>query len=155
MDSDNTTATGLSGAKNGLAQKIAAGQERNRARAAIQQVANEHPIALLAGGLLLGARAARLLPRNMFGRMGKSAAALAAMSAELATLYSAKVADAAGDAAREGKDKLEELGNTVGESAGEVRRRTSDFADLALSTARDLGGKAIRKVSDAAEKVRH
>lgn len=144
-----------SGPNDKLARKIAAGQERNRARSAVRQVVNDHPIALLAGGIVLGALVARLLPRSAFGKLGTRAASLAAMGAEMAALYGAKVADTAGEAAREGREKLEDIGASVSEGASEARRRTSDLADLAVSTAKSVGSKALRKVADAAERVRH
>lgn len=151
MDHEDSTTSG----SNNLARKIAAGQERNRARAAIQQVANDHPIALLAGGIVLGALVARLLPKSAFGKVGKRAASLAVMGAEMAALYGSKVADAAGEAARDSREKLEDLGSTVSEGASEARRRTGDLADLAVSTAKSVGSKALRKVSEAADRVRH
>ncbi len=152
MDHDDST---TSASNNKLARKIASGQERNRARSAIRQVANDHPIALLAGGIVLGALVARLLPKSAFGKVGKRAASLAAMGAEMAALYGSKVADAAGEAARESREKLEDLGSTVSEGANEARRRTGDLADRAVSTAKSVGSKALRKVSEAAERVRH
>ena len=151
MDHDDNVG---SGPNDKLARKIAAGQERNRARSAVRQVVDDHPIALLAGGIVLGALVARLLPKSAFGKVGKRAASLAAMGAEMAALYGSKVADTAGEAARESREKLESLGSSVTESASEARRKTSDFADLAVSAAKSVGSKALRKVSDAAERVR-
>lgn len=138
-----------------IARRIAAGQERNRARSALRGVAEEHPIALLAGGLLLGALVARFMPKSVFGKLGSRAAALTMAGAEMATLFGGKVATAAGDVTREGREKLEELGESVSESTAGARRTTSNLADIAISTAKAVGSDALRRVSEAADRVRH
>ena len=138
-----------------LARRIAAAQERNRARSAVQGMIDDHPIALLAGGLLLGALVARLLPRNAMGKLGTRAAALTMAGAEMAALLSDRVASTAGEAAREGRGRLGDLGETFSETATEARRRTADLADIAITTAKAVGADALRRVSQAADRVRH
>jgi len=138
-----------------LEGRIAAAQDRNRARSTVREVVEDHPIAVIAGGLLIGALLARFLPRSGLSRLGTKAATLAAAGAELASLYGAKAADTASEAAREGREKLGVLGESIGETAGEAKRRSIDLADVALAGARAVGGSAVRRVTDLASKVRH
>lgn len=136
-------------------RKIAAAQERNRNRSTARAVVEDHPIAVIAGGLLLGALLAKFLPRSGIGKLGSRAITLAAAGAELASLYGSKAAESAGEAAREGREKLGELGEAIGESASEAKRRTVDLADVALTGAKVLGGTAVRRAAEIVSKVRH
>lgn len=138
-----------------IAARISAGQARNKARSAMREVAQNHPIALLAGGIVLGAILARFLPRTPFGKLGRGAGALAAASVEMASRYGSRAADAASGAVREGKERLEDIGETVSETAGDARRRTVDLADIAMATAKAITADALRRVSEAADRVRH
>lgn len=155
----DVTETTKARANKQIAKKIAAGNERNRARNTVRSVVEDHPIAAIAGGILFGALAARYLPRLGFGKFGKRAVTLAAAGAELAALYSSRAADSAGDAAREGREKLGELGGSlsesIGETAVEAKRRGVDLADVALAGAKAFGGSTARRVSELVSKVRH
>lgn len=141
--------------KQKIADRISAGQERNRARGTVREVIEEHPIAVIAGGILLGAVLAQFLPKTGLARYGRRAAALAAAGGELAMLYGSKAADSAGDVAREGREKLGELGDTVSDTAAEAKRKGLDLADVALAGVKAFGGSTARRVSDLASKVRH
>lgn len=138
-----------------LETRIAEGQKRNRARDAVREVVEDHPVAAIAAGIVLGAIAARMLPRLRLGRLGRGAASLAVAGAELATLYGTKAAEKAADAGHVGREKLGDLGESLGETASEARRRSVDLADIALTGAKALGGKTLRQVSDLASRVRH
>lgn len=153
------TDTSKTPANKQVAKKVAAAQERNRKRSTARAVVEDHPIAAIAGGILLGALAARYLPRLGFGKLGRRAVTIAAAGAELASLYGSRAAETAGEAAREGREKLGEiggsLGDTIGETAGEAKRRSLDLADVALAGAKAFGGTTARRVSDLVSKVRH
>lgn len=143
------------GSEKRLAERIAAGHERNANRGTVRSMVEDHPIAVIAGGIVLGAVIARLLPKSGLSRLGGRAVALAAAGAELAALYGSRAADSAGDMARDGRERLGEIGETIGESAGEARRKTIDLADVALAGARAVGGKAARRASEIVSRVRH
>ena len=138
-----------------LAKRIAAGRERNADRGTVRSIVEDHPVAVIAGGLVLGVLLARFLPRSGISRLSGRAMALAAAGAELAALYGSKAVDGAGEAARDGREKLGEIGGTISESAGEARRRTLDLADVAIAGARAVGDSAARRVAGLASKVRH
>lgn len=155
MDSTDTAPAKNETAQDRIARKVAAGQDRNRTRSTVREVVEDHPIALLAGGLLIGALAARFLPRSLFGQLGKRTAALAAAGADMAALYGARIGSAASEAGQHGREKLEELGETASETAADAGRRATDLADLAVSTAKAVGTKALRRVAEVTDRVRH
>ena len=160
MDGEDIAPARKETAHDRIARKVSAGQDRNRARSSVREVMEDHPIALLAGGLLIGALAARLLPRSMFGKLGfdklgKRTAALAAAGAEIAALYGARIGSAASEAGQHGREKLEELGETASETAADAGRRAAGLADLAVTTAKAVGTQALRRVAEVTDRVRH
>ena len=155
MDIDDTAPANKEKTQDRISRKIAAGQDRNRARSTVREVVEDHPIALLAGGLLIGALAARFLPRSMFGKLGKRTAALAAAGAEIAALYGARIGNAASEVSQHGREKLEELGETASETAADAGRRAAGLADLAVTTAKAVGKQALRRMTDVTDRVRH
>ena len=142
-------------ASRSTADKVAAAQKRNAERPGFREVIEDHPIAAVAGGILLGALLARALPRLPFGKIGRRASTLAAVGAELASLYGARAASAASVAGRDGREKLADLGETVADASSEARRRGAEIADVAIAGARSAGGSALRRVSELATRVRH
>ncbi|WP_408587983.1 hypothetical protein [Novosphingobium sp.] len=128
---------------------------------------HDHPVATVAGGIVLGAIVAGALSRRRSSgdQRGVTARAvqavsdaaspvvkpateniarLAALGAELALAYAARAADKG----KEGVDKLEEIGGTVGgklsEGGTEVRRRANDLAGTVLTHATEFLGKLRR-----------
>lgn len=127
-----------------------------------KDLVHEHPMAAVAGGLVLGAlvagalsrrkrRAAPALLVDAPSKLGK----LATLGAELAIAYAAKAAEAGKD----GVHKLEDIGGTVGEKLSEggteAKKRASDMADIALAGARAAGEAAMRRANEIASKIRH
>jgi hypothetical protein len=144
-----------------LRDRIDAAKARNAAQSAIdssRKVIEEHPIAALAGGILIGALIARALPRSVARtparKFGKSALSLATVASELAIAYAAKAAEAG----RGGVDRLEDLGGSVGgkvvEGGAEARRVATDIAGIARAGFKEASEVALRHVSEIAAKVR-
>lgn len=150
-----------------LRERIEVASERSAAAAAdsarkARDFVEEHPVAVVAGGLVLGALLAGAVARSRRKRptaadavaegassMGK----LAALGAELAMAYAARAAHAG----KEGLGALEDIGSTVGETLGETgseaRRRASDFAEIALAGVRGAGEAALRHAADLRHKL--
>ncbi len=124
----------------------------------------EHPVASLAAGILLGALIAKALPSS--GRMRGRAAGLATLAGKYAVEYASKAAEAG----RDGLHKVEVVGGSVGsrladvggtvggriaDGSGEARRKAVDFAEIARSAAADASEIAIRKVNEIAARIKH
>lgn len=137
-----------------------AGSSARKARDFVE----EHPVAVVAGGLVLGALIAGAFARSR--RQDKTASGviadgsaklskLAAIGAELAMAYAAKAAEAGKD----GVGRLEDLGGTVGgkisEGGAEAKKRATDIAEIAMAGARGAGEAALRRAHDLAAKIRY
>jgi len=124
----------------------------------VKGLIEQHPVAVLAGGILIGALIASALPRRKpdasakaaAGTLGKQASRLAAMGAQLATTYAAR----AMQAGREGSEKLEDLGEIISETSGEAKRRTSEMADVAATAVREMSAVALRHAGEIAAKLK-
>ncbi|QCI92812.1 hypothetical protein [Novosphingobium sp. EMRT-2] len=127
----------------------------------VKTLVDEHPVAMLAGGILLGALVARAWPKRrsaakevVDSRLGKRAVALAALGAEIATAYATRAAEAG----REGVARLEDIGGSVGgkiaEGGEEARKRAVDLTDVAVSSAREAGETALRRLIEIATRLR-
>jgi len=114
--------------RNQIKRKVAAAKSRNQSRAATPSLsdragekaveakdkltafAREHPIATLAGGLAIGILVSGLFrgsPTRKAGtELGKKAAGLAAIGAELALAYAQQAMEAAGEAREVGAEAL-------------------------------------------------
>ena len=140
-----------------LREKIEAGERRNaerslgdyarEARDGATSFVKAHPIATVAGGLALGVIVASLVPgpgRRLSCASAAKGSALAAMLTELGIAYGTGLLDNLGDAARDGQDKLEDLGHSVGDTARSLRREADDASESAESFGRDAGKRATR-----------
>ncbi|BEV00830.1 hypothetical protein [Novosphingobium olei] len=147
-----------------LRDRLDAAKARDVARSSVETVKgviHEHPVAALAGGILVGAIVARMLPRGSktqeepVKKAGKSASALAALGAELALAYATKAAEKG----REGVHKLEDIGGSVGgrigDGASEAKKRAADFAEIAVGALRDAGEAALKRANDLKDRVKH
>lgn len=136
-------------AKARLAERTDGPSAAQRAKTLIE----EHPVASLAAGILLGALIAKALPSS--GRMRKGAAGLASVAGKLAVDYATKAADAG----REGFHKVEEVGGSLGEKiadgSSDARRKAVDLAEIARSAAAEASEIAIRKVTEFASRMKH
>ena len=118
-----------------LKSKIEAAEQRNaersfgeRARDAAEEATSfvkEHPLATVAGGIVIGAIIASIVP-GPGKRMRKKASARGALVAgaltDLAIKYGAEILEGATKAAKTGQDRLGDLGETLCESAREASR---------------------------------
>lgn len=127
----------------------------------VKTLVDEHPVAMLAGGILLGALVARAWPKRrsaarevVDSRLGKRAVALAALGAEIASAYATRAAEAG----RESVAKLEDIGGSVGgkiaEGGEEARKRAADLTEVAVSSAREAGETALRRLIEIATRLR-
>jgi ElaB/YqjD/DUF883 family membrane-anchored ribosome-binding protein len=150
-----------------LREKIEAGERRNaerslgdyarEARDGATSFVKAHPIATVAGGLALGVIVASLVPgpgRRMRKKAAAKGSALAAMLTELGIAYGTSLLDNLGDAARDGQDKLEDLGHSVGDTARSLRREASHAASSAGDSARALRREAAKKAGRSIRDLR-
>jgi hypothetical protein len=125
---------------------------------AVKGLIEQHPVAALAGGILIGALIASALPRRKpdsaakvaASTFGKQASRLAGIGAQLATAYAAR----AMQAGRDGSEKLEDLGEIISETSGEAKRRTSEMADVAATAVRELSAVALRHAGEIAARLK-
>lgn len=135
-------------------------------RTFVDKALDEHPLALLAGSMVLGAVAASLFPAAWGRKIGGRMLGLAAIAGELGSIYGNKALEAAADSARAGQEKLDELGDTLAEEGADARRRALELGALAgkralelagsaARSARDAGGTAAKALGDFSDRVRH
>lgn len=143
-----------------LRERIEAAEARNaertlgdRAKEAADtatEFVKEHPLATVAGVAVLGIAIGAMTKPGR--RVGRRAGAMAAYASELGLAYASGLLDSAGDLARTGGDKLEDLGDSIGDSARDARRRAAFQASAANDGARrltrELGKKAGRTMRD-------
>ena len=148
-----------------LKNRIEAGQQRHanrtvgdyarEARDNATAFVKEHPVATVVGGVAIGVIVASMVPgpgRRMRKKATKRGSALAAMVAELGLAYGTSMIDNLTRAARTGGDRLEDLGDALGDGARDLRRQAGLQGSVASDTARrltrDVGKKTGRKVRD-------
>lgn len=154
-----------------IKQRIAAAQARNNAREnsgiagrvsdkaveakdGFTQFAREHPIATVAGGVALGVVISAMFknsPTRKAGRYaGAKAAGMAAVGSELAMAFAQQVMDASETVRRNGADKLEDIGDALGDTAKRAKReagyRSANASETARTSARDLGKTIARSL---------
>ncbi|WP_338445831.1 hypothetical protein V5F89_11835 [Pelagerythrobacter marensis] len=153
-----------------LKNRIEAGQQRHAdrtvadyardARDSATAFVKEHPIATVAGGVAVGVLIASIVPgpgRRMRRRATQRGSALAAMLAELGTAYGASLLDSLGHAARAGGDRLEDLGDAIGDGARDLRREAGAQSETVRESARrltrDVGKKTGRRMRDLRTRI--
>lgn len=152
--------------------KISASQARNEGRAPARKSArasrrgasnrdgffdralDDHPLALLAGSVVLGAVAAAILPRSFGSKLAGRALGLAAVAGELSAFYGNRALGAAAQGARAGQDKLEDLGEVLADHGTDARRKAIELGTLAGKRAIELAGVAAREARDAGSGAR-
>lgn len=132
----------------------------------IERAMSDHPLALLAGSVVLGAIAASLAPRAWGSKLGSRMLGLATVAGELGVTYGAKAWDAASESARTGQEKLEDLGEVLADQGTDARRkaielgmmagkRAIELAGVAAKSARDAGDGARKAIVDLSDRARH
>ncbi len=167
-----------------IRSKISASQARSRGDAAprkakpaprkrasgettfLDKAIADHPLALLAGSVILGAIAASLVPRSWGSKLGGRMLGLATVAGELGVAYGSKAWGAAAEGARAGQDKLGDLSETLADQGSDARRkaielgtlagkRAIELAGVATKNAREAGDGALKAISDLSERARH
>ena len=132
----------------------------------IEKALADHPLALLAGSMVLGVIAASLLPRSWGSKLGSRMLGLATVAGELGAVYGSKALSAAADGARTGQDKLEDLGEVLADQGSDARRRAIELGTMAGKRAIELAGVAaknargasdgaLKAIGDLSERARH
>lgn len=120
---------------------------------------DDHPLAMLAGSMVLGAIAASLLPASWGRKLASRALGAAALAGELGALYGGKALEAAAEGARAGQDKLGDIGETLADQSADARRKAAELAAVAAKSARETGGGVLKALSDLrseiGDRVRH
>jgi hypothetical protein len=146
--------------------KDTASRPRSDDRGFIARAVEDHPLALVAGGLALGAIAAALIPAAAGRKLGQRVLGLATVAGELGALYGHRAWDAAAEGARAGQDKLEDFGEVLAEQSADARRkaaelgsiagkRASEIAEAAARNAREAGTSALKAIGELSERARH
>lgn len=86
--------------------------------AKVRALATQHPVALIAGGIVAGVLIGAILPRARNTRISRGAAALGAMAGEAALSYARKAIAGMSDAAHAASDESSRLASGMGERAG-------------------------------------
>lgn len=152
-----------------LKSKVDAAQKRNSARSKEQSLGNyardagssatsfvkEHPITTVVGGLAIGVLIASFLPggRKVRKKASAKSAMLATALADLALTYGTQLLETSGKAAREGQERLGDLGETIADGARSLSRSASSKAGDAGDSARSLGKTAIRTIRDLRSRI--
>lgn len=152
-----------------LKAKIEAAEQRNAGRDVesyardaadtATRFVKEHPIAAVAGVAVLGlAIGAMTRPGRRAGAAaGRRASALAGHAAELGIAYATGLFDAASEAAVHGKDRLEDMGDTLSDTAQAAKRRAvfsgGNAAAAARTIARTAGKRAGRTSRDLRARI--
>jgi hypothetical protein len=144
--------------------RLAARTESSKSVQAVKGLIEEHPVASVAAGILLGALVARALPRmtgkrtateDATGSLRKSAAGLASVAGKLAIDYATR----AREAGREGLHKVEEVSEVVGEkivgSTDDARRKAIDLSEIVRTAAIEASEAALRKVNELTSRMKH
>ncbi len=135
-------------------------------RSLFTRALDDHPLALLAGGVVFGAVAASLVPASFMRKIGARAFGMAALAGEMSALYGGKALEKGSQASRAGQDRLEDLGKNAADHAADARaraielgtmaaRRAIDLVSEARTTARDTGDGLAKRIGAFADRARH
>lgn len=162
-DSAATLREKVDAAKSRLAERTAT----SKSVQTVKSLVEEHPVASVAAGILLGALVAKALPslgrrsnsaknaaEDATNSLRKSATGLAAVAGKLAVDYAMR----ARDAGRDGVHKVEEVGGLVGgkisEGTDDARRKAMDLSEIVRSAAIEASEAALRKVNELAARAK-
>lgn len=153
-----------------LRARIEAAQHRNAGRdlaerardaaATATDFVRAHPLATVAGvavaGLAIGAMTKR--GRSAARAAGSRSGKWLGYATELALAYAAAALENAGTATRKGQDRLEDIGDGVGDRARSLKReathRAGDAQDTARRMMREIGKQVARAVRDMKTRTR-
>jgi len=122
-------------------------QKATAAKEDFTSFAKEHPVATVAGGLAIGVLISALFknsPTRKAGRYaGAKAAGYAALGSEMFAAFAEQVMNSTASARQASADKIEDIGDAVGDSARRMRRsaeyHAANASHTARNSARDIG----------------
>jgi hypothetical protein len=154
-----------------IKERISAAQTRNDARSAptladqigekaiaakdeFTAFAKQHPVATVIGGVALGVLISAMFknsPTRKAGRYaGEKAVSLATLGSDAAVAFAHHLMESTADVRQAGADKLEDVGDALGDKARKVKRDASykldNASDTARITARNLGKSLARSM---------
>lgn len=110
---------------------------------------SDHPGLIVAGGLAAGLLAGALLPKAARRSVTGRAAALAAAASEIGLAFGKQALEKAEGAGKEGRARLHDWGDTLGEKAGDARRKAEDASTYLRDAGLILAKKAIELAATA------
>lgn len=161
-----------------LREKVIAARDRLAERTggtrpvqSVKGLVEEHPVASVAAGLLVGALIATALPpmRRRVGKVAaqtashagtsvdglrRGAAGLVSVAGKLALDYAAKAREAGREGLHKAETASEALGEKMAEGSEEARRKAIDLADIARAAAIEASEAALRKVTELAGRIK-
>ena len=142
-----------------LAERVETARERSaslaaRASSKAREFVHDHPVASVAGGIVVGAMIAGLLtrrkPRNVEERAAAATARLsrlAALGAELALAYATRAASTGKDGVGRIEEGLVSQFGRISENGSEAGRKLTGLAEVALGSLREAGEAAIHRLT--------
>jgi hypothetical protein len=124
-----------------------AGETAVEAKDRFTSFAREHPLTTIAGGVAVGILISGLFPRSPTRKLGRRAAGLAAVGAEAAMAYMHQAMEAASEAGRVGADRLDEFGDSFGDTARRLRRDAAHLVEEASGSARSVRRDASKAIN--------
>jgi len=115
------------------------------------EAAAKRPLTLLAGGIVAGLIVGAFLPRRLGRKLVRYGITGATVASELGRNYGRSALGAAGEASREGRQKLEVLGET----AGAYGRKAITATEARAREGRKLGVNLVRQGLKIASNLRH
>jgi hypothetical protein len=126
-------------------------------RSLAEKTIDDHPLALLAGSLVMGVVAANFFHASLLRRLGSRMLGAVVVAGELGARAGNKTLEAAAEAGRSGQERLTRLGDLVAEEGAEVRRRAAELGShagrRALSLAEEAAHEAREKGSHAIDRL--
>lgn len=122
-------------------------------RSVVEKTVEDHPLALLAGSLVMGIVAANLLQASLGRRIASGLLGVIATAGELGAAAGSKTLGAATEAGRAGQQQLTRLGDAVAEESAEVRRRAVQLSGEARRRALSLASEAAAEAREAREQA--
>lgn len=139
-----------------IAERDYAQSAKDAAEAATTFV-KKHPLATLGGAIAVGLAIGAMTKRGR--KLGQRGGVIAGLLADAAIAYGVQMIDQMGDIARDGQDRLEDLGDTISDKTRSAKRDASHLAgtasDKTLSAARRTRRKAGRAIRDLRSRATH
>jgi len=120
----------------------------------LSSLASEYIGLSIAGGLVVGLLIGALFPRAAARKLAKRSGALAAVAGEVGAALAAQALARAGNSAREGRDKVVDMGEAIVERSADARATANRLIGDGSARARDGGRALARKAAEMVSKTR-